>query len=382
MMADIYASANSVAVWLADFDRDCFDVMNLLDHCLPGLETWAKRKVQADPYSTYSLDNRELGDSIEMLQIDSEMSDNLGNFLERTYFRRAWTFQEILLARKIDMYCDTKKLDWIKLGNLLSCLERSDWSVTMGTPEVASVPLQRTPGSTMLQATLLRERIQVVESVEPVSKADDQINTHVSQSKELFFDILGNLLSGIRNRFAMDPRDHVFGVYGTSSLIAQPLCVANPLPVPDYRKPVAQVYIEYTRLIMSHATCLDLLSEIQDRQQNPAEGIGREHKDICRASGGLSAVLLDGPHTSTLSVEALYFDDLRAVGTDLSHLKRLEALADFANMLLDLPEIYVTGQPRLEVLWRAWMADQVSGVTPAPEAMVHGFYEFVMFSAL
>ncbi|KAL8844655.1 MAG: hypothetical protein Q9176_001168 [Flavoplaca citrina] len=294
MMADIYASANSVAVWLADFDRDCFDVMNLLDHCLPGLETWAKRKVQADPYSTYSLDNRELGDSIEMLQIDSEMSDNLGNFLERTYFRRAWTFQEILLARKIDMYCDTKKLDWIKLGNLLSCLERSDWSVTMGTPEVASVPLQRTPGSTMLQATLLRERIQVVESVEPVSKADDQINTHSAS----------------------------------------------------------------------------------------AEGIGREHKDICRASGGLSAVLLDGPHTSTLSVEALYFDDLRAVGTDLSHLKRLEALADFANMLLDLPEIYVTGQPRLEVLWRAWMADQVSGVTPAPEAMVHGFYEFVMFSAL
>ncbi|KAL8976102.1 MAG: hypothetical protein Q9205_007830, partial [Flavoplaca limonia] len=324
MMGDIYASANSVAVWLADFDRDCFDVMNLLDHCLPGLETWAKRKVQADPYSTYSLDNRELGDSIEMLQIDSEMSDNLGNFLERTYFRRAWTFQEILLARKIDMYCDTKKLDWIKLGNLLSCLERSDWSVTMGTPEVASVPLQRTPGSTMLQATLLRERIQVVESVEPVSKADDQINTHVSQSKELFFDILGNLLSGIRNRFAMDPRDHVFGVYGTSSLIAQPLCVANPLPVPDYRKPVAQTLA--------------------------AEGIGREHKDICRASGGLSAVLLDGPHTSTLSVEALYFDDLRAVGTDLSHLKRLEALADFANMLLDLPEIYVTGQPRLEVL--------------------------------
>ncbi|KAI4139974.1 MAG: hypothetical protein L6R39_006024 [Caloplaca ligustica] len=54
-----------------------------------------------------------------------------------------------------------------------------------------------------------------------------------------------------------------------------------------------------------------------------------------------------------------------------------------AQMLLDSPPQYFSGEPRLEAFWRTFIADQMdSGESPAPEALGDSFFQTLRFTFL
>lgn len=73
------------------------------------------------------------------------------------------------------------------------------------------------------------------------------------------------LLTRVRNKEAMDPRDKVFAVVGLSDVASQVISYPPP-PEVDYNRPAGLVYRDVTRYIVQRSQNLDILLEAEDKQ--------------------------------------------------------------------------------------------------------------------
>lgn len=111
LMAQIYRTAETVKVWLgphANRSEDAIEYFRTFPHINP---------------SGIVLDTDSSGTDPPIPSAQPPL-DAIISLIHRDYFSRAWIVQEVILARDIDVHCDTAVIAWDSLANTCLALEK------------------------------------------------------------------------------------------------------------------------------------------------------------------------------------------------------------------------------------------------------------------
>ncbi|KAI4281215.1 MAG: hypothetical protein L6R38_003877 [Xanthoria sp. 2 TBL-2021] len=398
IMGDIYASAENVIVWLGEQDWNSQVAMVFLEKFMPKLRNLQAREKVGDESFSYSFSDPRLYDRIGEPVIPQEIFDGLASFLERAWFKRAWTFQEVVLARRIEAVCGTTYIEWEQLETLLAFLETSDWDMRLSRFQNSS-KIQQIPGRMILSTIVYRRHIAHGDPHEPIQRVFLERIAAGQCPNDLLVAELDGLSYSMRCRKATDRRDHVFALFGIANRFCERMEIANPLPAPDYQQSFEEAYTRYARCVLQTSKTLLLLSNVEDRPNEsssalpswvpdfskewhigfPLTGSGAYY-DACPQS---SPRILPNHNPKTLVIQAYHFDTVTALGESDFELGTGEIpFTQSAKILLDLPLKYHTGQDRVDVLWRTLIADQANKQCPAPFEIGEAFQDITPFEAL
>ncbi|KAL8969391.1 MAG: hypothetical protein Q9183_002012 [Haloplaca sp. 2 TL-2023] len=317
MMGDIYACAEKVIVWLGDADWNSNVARVFLEKFLPKLERLKERETGADTNYSYVFTDPRLYDRLREPEISEEIFNGLAFFLERAWFRRAWTFQEVILAREIQMYCGSTEIEWNQLEKLLSFLETSDWDSRLSRFQHAE-KIQQVPGRMILATMWFRNHIA------HGGPEEQSYRNHLEQismgdtPKDRMMGYLDHLLYAMRCREATDSRDFLNALYASAALF--------------------------------------------------------------NASYDLGPRLHDDPTPEHLTFEAFHLDDISGLGENDYELGAGGvAFTRTASIVMKISQEYpITSQDRAEVFWRTLIAGTVESQRPAPVEISDSFREHML----
>ncbi|ERF77194.1 hypothetical protein EPUS_06474 [Endocarpon pusillum Z07020] len=397
MMGDIYWIAQRVLVWLGWEAWDFEVFMKLMEELLPKFEDLVKREGDKSDNSFHSFTNPQIYSRLGTEVIPDYIWNGLAEFLERRWFSRAWTLQEILLPRDIDIYCGATKISWKSLSAFLKHLQMSDWQDLLSwNNRYANRHSNLIPGNSTISTMKLRQLI---------FKRDPSYQIYLgniaggSDNMDLTIGYIDHLIYAIRSRSATDPRDKFFALYGIISRlcdIAEPK-LPNPLIRPDYTKSIAEVYIANTKSLLAHSKSLLMLSNVDDRSLRkrtdlpswvpdmtvavPTALARHATGDIFNTSRRAVPELLPASNQETLRLFGYWIDTVTDLGDDdTSAGIRGGPFEKSAALLLKMPKFYIrTGQDRVEVFWRTLIADfDAGGACPATGALGESFHEHLL----
>ena len=119
LMGDVYATAEKVLGWLGPEDLDSKAAMTLTEELVPkGEELMKKEGVKLNAFP-YSFTDPQVYDVIGIEKVSRDIWEGLGAFLKRRWFCPVLTFQEALLAKEIDVFCDPTKISWKRLEDFV-----------------------------------------------------------------------------------------------------------------------------------------------------------------------------------------------------------------------------------------------------------------------
>ena len=127
-MGDVYRSARQVLVWLGPNSHDsalAIETLNSLG-----------RSIEVD-WDTISIQPKDFADTdLTMWNVPLPYDENtwrsINNFLRRSWFKRLWIWQEVLLARKAGMHCGCDNIDWHTFCQAIFCIAsklEQNWQV-------------------------------------------------------------------------------------------------------------------------------------------------------------------------------------------------------------------------------------------------------------
>lgn len=151
----------------------------------------------------------------------------------RSYWSRLWILQEQVLAKRNLLVCGIEILDWASLVELRKWTEAA-----MEWPSLRPGYMDGTAWSVLLQVLeICTARVEKMNSLRNISLAFREVAS--KRGRKLSLPILAQL-SLTRTAQSTDPRDKVFGLLGMTG---------NSI-VPDYTKPVEEVYLDVARDIL------------------------------------------------------------------------------------------------------------------------------------
>ena len=267
-MSKVYRAASNVLIWLGEEDADTASAYGVMDWMketkamtdqelgiyivmLLGIDDFSIIDPDISEHRIAELSARKAllvnhvrpqfipsrGDSLgpDKVQMSLEGSDGLSNFLlKRPWFKRTWTFQEVVSATKATVICGSYQRDWETLydacQSLLSrIIHRLKESGTDSSAHLAK--------SVVLRGSM---------------KHLDNFEDFLAQRR------LKALLPTIRSTEATDSRDKVLSLMG---IVYED---NNSMVFPDYRHPVANLYIAVVKYwIADIALDLSFLSHVQ-----------------------------------------------------------------------------------------------------------------------
>jgi hypothetical protein len=149
--------------------------------------------------------------------------------LERSWFQRMWTIQEVALASKCTILCGSKSVSWEKFSTALERLE--------------SFPIFQGISLYVASHSIPRKYFQTGRRI---FKREDSQKLCVSK-----------ILTYTRGKNATDLRDKVYALYGMLERLG-----VNP-PEPDYSKPAADIYRDITIAAIVHDSSLEVLKQVE-----------------------------------------------------------------------------------------------------------------------
>lgn len=254
LMDQIYKGAQLVVAWLGKTDRYTERALRLVAQ-LSEITQWS------DNY----LDQRDKHASLETKFPDLTPKDweSLAAFFHRAYFHRAWIFQEIILARHITFFWDSSTVLW---ETLLRC---SQYLFSTGAWLPLNAYVNRFSG---LPDRVARRATPIAGPfVAALAELKAEIN-HRTDTGAISYAFIVLVLGTGRGLLATDSRDHIYSRLGVvKSYInncaagEEAQLVINRLPIPDYRKSVETVYIEFAEWLLDISQDLLVLSLVEDR---------------------------------------------------------------------------------------------------------------------
>lgn len=225
LMTNIYATAESVAIWLGPEEDDSHLATDLL-------------KVVAD-----EADNpRKVSQMLSSYAGRGDLGAIVSLF-ERDYWRRLWVVQEIFNARSITVYCGSSKLSWETYQRASQVFGRHRRDLDQAFPGSRRDSRRITPSPNQLSAS------QVLVYQGPASLPD------LGSFMGLGENALLAVLRGCRWKVTSDAKDKVFGVLG-----ALPLDIRKDFRV-DYSLSVKDVYTEVVDYLFKTTERVDVICD-------------------------------------------------------------------------------------------------------------------------
>ena len=222
IMGKIYSSAMSVLIWLGEENGET----QLAYRCL---EIFSEI-----PYKA------QAGQKLDIPAADSLMCKAMRNLLARSWFKRAWTYQESALAREVN----GGKQGFIFCGSFVVTADR------MFAMALSSFYL----------SPLLRERLGLGDPENP-----EYLGTMAKSIARRFFRNqlsscqLLDAICAIRGADCSDPRDLVYSIIGMDS--------EWETFEPDYASPVEDVFSDFAKTVIKKYCNLDILDHVTSHRR-------------------------------------------------------------------------------------------------------------------
>ena len=355
LMANIYNSAEFVLIWLGEEDehtRQSFDLIQRLATCP---ENSLKR------ITPRGIGSKEFQDLLEPYG-DVCFWTSVKELFKRRYFKRVWIIQEVTLAKRILALCGPHSIDWdpiVKVSEFLTNTSWTRWICPRG----------------VLPASDSHESNHAIPNLLQANK-----QTRIAGDKSIV------LYSLIRSRrfMASDPRDKVYALLG----ICGDFVVGKSRFTPVYGSRTAAVTFTLAAIqILEDSDNLLLLACIEgdnfqtipllpswvpDWSCNRVLGLGVTGYKRFSAAGNLPRSLTIDQTSLTLIVKGFKLDVIVAVGECKHEVIAGESFPQWLSIIRNMPEVYHTGQPRIEVFWRTLITDTAGVLTVHPAPLAYG----------
>jgi hypothetical protein len=241
LMRQIYAQASVVYVWIGEateLEEDAFSSLPKIAQILG--EANASSNLTQYWVPAVKLKYADLG----LPTPESPIWPALGQILTRSWFKRLWILQEVLLSYEIDVFCGSVRVPWTALAQLERVVLR--WqlhALLMGT-QLTDVEI--------FQAMNILSNFAVCKS--KMSKSSDGSVP------------ISTLLHVARRKIVSNPLDRVYGILGLASKSIQDNFTV------DYALPPATVYAEFIRRHLPLDAKLELFSQVGGPRIKRLEG--------------------------------------------------------------------------------------------------------------
>ena len=240
LMGLIYRSAETVVVWLGPKNEHSKTAVEVISELANDRMEEKCEFFFGNSGHSVDLDNHQALLMLGVFDIPNASWNSLAVFYQYNWFYRAWIIQEMVLAKKILIFCGHVQMPWDELYRASAFLMLSSWSVELGRWAGASNPLAVGPVAWMRSK----------------SGIDSELHTQVN--------LLWRQLIQVRLTNATDPRDKIFSILGFT---CPPVHTKDPAAtlIADYRKPVELVYTEAARATLLDSVNLDSLCLIEEK---------------------------------------------------------------------------------------------------------------------
>jgi hypothetical protein len=217
LMGRIYSSAKEVVIWLGAEEDDttlAFDT----------LKDFAHRWNQVSRLDYHGAPQDQIDELMdpEVGTEDVKLSA-IKKLCSRPWFERTWTYQEAVLAKQATVLCGHQEIEWddLKMANF--------WLINSG-----------------VIAEVLNHGYNTVIGI---VNAQRVVSGEIAEGDPL---ALLYLLQHRRQSKATDPRDKVYGLLG--------IATNRGSLAPDYRRSLAEAYMETTRVLIVESRSLEVLN--------------------------------------------------------------------------------------------------------------------------
>lgn len=450
LMHYVYAQATCVVLWVGETDENdiqalllTLDLSDRVDHSEVALaqrraEVSAMEKLlppqsEKDGSSAEAARERRsklvIEDGTSHMSSDEEMrtgglpplSDpvwyHLRRFLERRVFMRLWIFQEVVLGWGTLLVIGTQFVNFEELGKAASLVQLSGWTTRLDyAPSVSRALVESVVDSGPITKAGLRKRLSQEQS-NMTHGWSNVMNMWIYRVKfaqggrqALDWLLLSAMYFQTDRNFGQDRVYALLGLCADAHQQKMDTGETVPLPnalIPDYAKPVSQLYQEVTELCLSKGS-VDILCAVEDPSfRSPSSTLPSWVPDYSLAVGQAWAEGSDDPqygepgrpelnHAQVIG-KTLIVDGARACRvTAVSDIESVDAsltdsFLDRAARLLshiDLTAPYGTVESQdgdyssnLDAFWKTLISDTDLISLTAPDYWIHHFAAYVLDAA-
>jgi hypothetical protein len=398
LMGDIYSSARRVIIWLGKAINEVDDVIWLLERYVPV--------VKEGHFPAEELNY----DLLNFLNITADRWFELwrvyGTFFSSyRWFSRAWVVQELLLASDIIIRCGQKTLNWNSLQRLAQQGTECGTEYSVRSRKFVSLSALR---------TLLTDGVPAEDLLKAIS-----LSTRAKTAEEQWYSWIMFLVDTIRSQNATSLHDKIYAIFGISLKSVPPSCRhANSLKA-NYEQSVEDTFSLFAAVLLENLPTLAILSYVSTlsgdgpkkhetlpswcpdfstvRPNTPLISLNQFTLDQTYAFAASRFLARDsGPCLvagRTLSVSGKPVARLAKAWQATSPVFALDTAFDLPNgegffdscRALE-PTYSLTGQDRVEALWRTLLVDcdgilGPSGIVqrPTAETFSLAFAAFIAF---
>ncbi len=394
LMGDIYAGANEVIVWLGPESAADSGALRLHNEFMPALRAHlGDRSKDTSAMRSLSLDR--------MLQLgilaDPKLLEAYSPFRRRSWFGRAWTFQEALLATNLrylygEHFIERQDLDDLAIYDLCShpsvmASAKEGYSTpytSLRTLQVLRNVFDLDPDVKHKPATL-RDQLIIRDTLKRTHSPWDSLPTtslipSILNASTIRSQYLLSFVSIMRYRQTTDLRDKVYAVVGAINRLIPSRCTADHFLVSyEENMTTEKLYIDFACWILRRVPQMTILSLVEDRSERRLKGLPSWVPDLSvtpeihelisqrltleDSEGPIAASFLLTRSVSGNKLSALgaIIDDIEAIDSvattdafsDQSY--SLQSLLEFA---FTMPHQYFNGEHRVEALWRTLIANK------------------------
>lgn len=294
LMADIYRSASLVVVWLGPADRSSESAFGLINELTKHMLEFLKTQ-KSQTYDELTTANHP----IQYPPSDAPVWSAVRSLLQRPWFSRIWTFQEIVLAQKADLHCGAHTISWQRL-------------------EVFFLGLETFSEGPNAEDSRLKEDRRSLLEIWKARSILHRPENHKPEDSQLYLSLFP-LLESLRIRKATDPRGKVFALLNIANDVN-----GSDLKA-DYRKSPTEVYAMTVKWLLRTQKSLaflalvekkdkpDLISWVPDFRYRDYMNFLHQPQQVFRgrhrfynASGSTTAVFVEEESLYQLTVRGLY----------------------------------------------------------------------------
>jgi Heterokaryon incompatibility protein (HET) len=292
-MGEIYSNALEVIIWLGKPTIELGNVIWATEILLPKLdEISPPPAIARGRIFLSSVWDPGVQDVLGIERLPQKLRGFSQFCSSRRWFRRAWTFQEFVLARRVKVLCGPTELSFQKLARVSHHLTISGWAPQANAGS-QNPHLDSTAGIEPARISDLQRVFRAVRHGHIESEVRGQLSWLFAPRSEISYIIcwLFWLVVGIHSLKSTDKRDKIYCLLGLADrafpaqqsadkICSRPIIheegdLLAPGPGgrsgkietyirPDYTLEVNQVYGNFTKLVLEHSQRLSLLSFVED----------------------------------------------------------------------------------------------------------------------